>query len=84
MTTSDRVRRLEVAGEITKIPHPDDRRASLLKVSRHGHKRMELGGMVVTRIGRVIDRHLKRPDSIAAAVRDLRKAVQAAYEDTAE
>ena len=82
MTTSDRVRKLELAGEITKVPHPDDRRASLLSVSRYGHKRMDLGGRVVTRIGRVIDRHLKRPDSIATAVRDLRKAVQAAYEET--
>lgn len=46
-----------------RILHSDshDRRASLLSVSRHGHKRMDLGGRVVTRIGRVIDRHLKRP-----------------------
>ncbi len=82
MTTSDRVRKLELAGEITKMPHPEDRRSSLLALSRHGRKRMDLGGRVVTRIGRVIDRHLKRPDSIAAAVSDLRMAVQAAYEET--
>lgn len=82
MTTSDGVGRLANRREVTKVAHPTDGRSALVTTSKEGMRRAKVGGKAVGRVGAMIEGHLRRsPSAVAAAVRDLRRAVQTAYEE---
>ncbi|HEX5936121.1 MAG TPA: MarR family transcriptional regulator [Actinomycetota bacterium] len=82
MTISDQLDRLEAAGEIERIEHPRDRRSKLVTLTATGRRRVEQGSPHVRMVADTIVRHLRGdPTRARAATVDLRRAVQAAFEE---
>ena len=82
MTVSDHLDKLERAEEIERIEHPKDRRSRLVVLTAKGRRRVEQGSPHVRTVTDAIDRHLSSDAArVSEAVRDLRQAVQAAFEE---
>jgi DNA-binding MarR family transcriptional regulator len=82
MTVSDHVARLEAAGEVERIDHPNDGRSRLVVLTPAGRRRVEGGSPYVRTVVAAIERHLSGDlRTVRAASADLRKAVQLAFEE---
>jgi len=82
MTVSDHLDRLEEAGEIERIAHPTDGRSKLVVLTAAGRRRFEQGSPHVRTVERAIVRHLAGdPAEVRGAAADLRRALQAAFEE---
>lgn len=85
MTVSDQLDKLEAAGEVRRIDHPSDRRSKLVVLTPAGERRARAGGPHVRRVADAIVSRLRGdPGRVADAARDLRRAVQAAFEELEE
>jgi DNA-binding MarR family transcriptional regulator len=56
MSASDAVGRLEHAGDVERAEHPNDRRSSLIRLTRRGARRAEAAGVLLDRLARSLTR----------------------------
>ena len=56
MSASDAVGRLERAGDVERVPHPSDRRSSLIRLTKAGARRAEAAATLLDRLARALTR----------------------------
>ena len=82
MTTSDQLDRLETAGEVRRVPNPADGRSRLIEVTTRGHRRLQATGPYIRTLERAIAERLEAGvPTVAAAIADLRRAIELAAAD---
>lgn len=82
MTTSDQLDRLERAGEIRRVPNPDDGRSRHIEVTAAGRRRLLATGPYIHALEQAIAERLEAPAAeVGSALADLRRAIELTASD---
>jgi DNA-binding MarR family transcriptional regulator len=83
-TVSDRLRRIVEDGDAERIPHPEDGRSHLIRLTQEGDARWRRGWPALQKTIQQISDHLEHPvDDIHDALDDLIRALRRASRESA-